>query len=198
MEDRPDTMSGKPEVVRWIAHQILPHEADVRRWLLRHAGNPDDADDIIQHAYCRLAELDYVGHIQSGRRYFFTAAKSILIERLRRSRIVQFRAMTDLDASSIMDDSPSPETIAGDRLELQHVLDLLDTLPPAYREVLHLRRIEGLSQREAAARLGVSENVIENNVARGLRMLLKALAERGVSHAPEAEPPVRRTHVPNR
>lgn len=191
-------MSGKSEIVRWMAHHILPHEADVRRWLIRHSGSADDADDIIQHAYWRLAELDYVGHILNGRRYFFTTARSILIERVRRAHIVQFRAMTDLDASSIMDDSPSPETVAGDRLELQHVLNLVDALPPAYREVLQLRRLEGLSQKEAAARLGVSENVIENNVARGLRMLLKALAEGGLSRGPEDAAPDRRAHVPKR
>lgn len=189
-------MSGRPEIVRWVAHHILPHEADVRRWLVRRLGAADDADDVIQHAYCRLAELDYVGHIRNGRAYFFTTARSIMLENIRRAQIVQFRAMTDLDASSIIDDSPSPETAAGARLELQYVLALVDALPPAYRDVLRLRRLEGLSQKETAARLGVSEKVIENNVSRGLRMLLKALAEGGVAHRPEAAEPTRRTHVP--
>lgn len=169
----------------------------MRRWLARRVDVHADTDEIIQHAYCRLAELDYVGHIRSGRRYFFTTARSILLERIRRSQIVEFRAMTDLDESSIMDDSPSPERIAGDRLQLQHVLDLLDRLPAAYRDVLLLRRLEGLSQKQTAARLGVSENVVENNVARGLRVLLQALAEQGVS-LPDARTSSRRTDVPNR
>ncbi|WP_347303019.1 sigma-70 family RNA polymerase sigma factor [Croceibacterium sp. TMG7-5b_MA50] len=191
-------MPARPEIVRWIAHEILPHEADVRRWLVRRVDVHADADEIIQHAYCRLAELDYVGHVRSGRRYFFATARSILLERIRRSQIVEFRAMTDLDESSIMDDSPSPERIAGGRMQLQHVLDLLDRLPAAYRDVLLLRRLEGLSQKEAAARLGVSENVVENNVARGLRMLLHALGEQGVSLSPDPSAATRRTDVPHR
>lgn len=191
-------MPARPEIVRWIAHEILPHEAAVRRWLIRRVDTHADADEIIQQAYCRLTELDYVGHIRSGRRYFFATARSILLERIRRSQIVEFRAMTDLDESSIMDDSPSPERIVGDRLQLQHVLDLLDGLPTAYRDVLRLRRLEGLSQKEAAARLGVSENVVENNVARGLRMLLKALAERGVAPVQAERTSARRNDVPNR
>lgn len=190
-------MSGRPEIISWVAHQILPHEADVRRWLARRTDNPDDADDILQHAYCRLAELDYVGHIRSPRAYFFTTARSILLERMRRAQVVQFQTMTDLAASSIVDESPSPETVAGARLELQHVLALVDALPPAYRDVLRLRRIEGLSQKESAARLGVSEKVIENNISRGLRMLLKALAEGGLSYRAGDEQPERRANVPN-
>ncbi len=157
-----------------------------------------DAQEIIQHAYCRLAELDYVGHIRSGRRYLFATARSIMLERIRRSQIVEFRAMTDLDESSIMDDSPSPERIAGGRMQLRHVLDLLDSLPAAYRDVLMLRRLEGLSQKEVAARLGVTENVVENNVARGLRMLLRALGERGVSPPADTGTSPRRNDVPNR
>lgn len=188
-------MPNKTEVIRWVAHSILPHEADVRKWLARRVTTPEDAEDIVQQAYCRLAQLDYVGHIANGRAYFFATARSILLERIRRAQIVEFRAMTDLDASCIMDEGPSPETVAGARQELRHVLDMVDMLPPAYRDVLRLRRLEGLSQRETATRLGVSEKVIENNVSRGLRMLLNGLADRGLREEVGDERP-RKKHVP--
>lgn len=191
-------MSGRAEIIRWVADEVLPHEADVRRWLTRHVEISDEADDIIQHAYARLADLDYVGHINSGRAYFFTTARSILLERIRRAQIVPFFSMTDFDASFILDDSPSPEAVVGARLELRHVLDLVDALPAAYRDTLRLRRLEGLSQKEAAVRLGVSEKVIENNVSRGLRMLLKALEDSGAPHGEQASEPARRANVSNR
>jgi RNA polymerase sigma-70 factor (ECF subfamily) len=44
---------------------------------------------------------------------------------------------------------------------------MIDTLPPRCREVVRLRRIEGLSQRETAERLGLSENVVEKEIRRG-------------------------------
>lgn len=169
MDDR------RREIVRWVALNILPHEEEVRRWLLRSVCEPADVSDIIQQAYCRLTELDYTGHIRNPRAYFFATARSILLERLRRERIVQIQAMADLDMASVVDDTPSPEAATGAKLELQSVLIILNNLPAAYRDALKLRRIDGLSQKEAARQLGVTEKVIENNTARGLKMLLSAL-----------------------
>jgi DNA-directed RNA polymerase specialized sigma24 family protein len=42
-----------------------------------------------------------------------------------------------------------------------------------------MRKVEGISQREIAARLGVSESIVENEGARGLRLILKALRDCG-------------------
>jgi DNA-directed RNA polymerase specialized sigma24 family protein len=58
------------DVIEWVALHVLPHEAAVRRWLRGALRNPDDMDDIIQEAYCRIAELDTLQHIRNGRAYF--------------------------------------------------------------------------------------------------------------------------------
>ena len=52
---------SRSEIVAWVGAQILPHEADVRGWLRRVGAHPDDIDDIVQEAYCRLAGLASVG-----------------------------------------------------------------------------------------------------------------------------------------
>ncbi|EHN76805.1 RNA polymerase sigma-24 factor, partial [Streptomyces coelicoflavus ZG0656] len=49
-------------------------------------------------------------------------------------------------------------------------------LPDRCRRIFEMRRILGLSQREIARQLGVSENVVENEAARGLKAILAALA----------------------
>jgi RNA polymerase sigma-70 factor (ECF subfamily) len=70
----------------------------------------------------------------------------------------------------------------GAREQLRLVQRLIDNLPARCRGVFLLRRIEGLSQRQTAERLGVSENVVEKEVARGLRLIMDELAaieERG-------------------
>ena len=42
---------------------LPPHEADVRAWLRHALVPPDDIDDLIQEAYCKLAGLQAVDHI---------------------------------------------------------------------------------------------------------------------------------------
>jgi RNA polymerase sigma factor (sigma-70 family) len=178
---------SRAEIVAFVGSQILPHEADVRAWLRRTGSVSPDIDDIVQEAYCRLAALDDVGHIGSGRAYFFRTARNIAIERIRRARIVRIDCVTEIDALNVVDDEPSPERIVAGRRELRRVQALIEGLPERCRQIFTLRRIHGLSQREVATRLGVTENVVEAQAIRGLRLVLRALSETSAQHSPAAD-----------
>jgi RNA polymerase sigma-70 factor (ECF subfamily) len=178
---------SRAEIVAFVGGQILPHEADVRAWLRRTGGLAADVDDIIQETYCRLAALEAVTHIVSGRAYFFRTARNIAIERIRRARIVRIDCVTEIDALNVVDDEPSPERIVAGRRELLRVQRLIEGLPERCRQIFTLRRIQGLSQREVAARLGVTENVVETQSMRGLRLILRALTETSAQDQPAAD-----------
>ena len=47
----------------------------------------------------------------------------------------------------------------------------MERLPARCREVIVLRKIEGLSQRETAARMGVREDTVERQMVQGMRAL---------------------------
>jgi RNA polymerase sigma-70 factor (ECF subfamily) len=168
---------SRAEIVAFVGGRILPHEADVRAWLRRSGSAPADIDDVVQETYCRLAALDSVAHITSGRAYFFRTARNIAIEKIRRARIIRINCVTEIDALNVVDDEPSPERVVASRRELGRVRTLIEGLPERCRHIFTLRRIHGLSQRETAARLGVTENVVEMQSARGLRLILRALSE---------------------
>ena len=53
--------------------------------------------------------------------------------------------------------------------------DAFDRLPDRCREVVWLRRVEELSQKEVAMRLGISEKTVEKHIAKGMRLLADAL-----------------------
>lgn len=59
------------------------------------------------------------------------------------------------------------------------VLHVLQTLPPAYRETLAMRLIEGLSGPEIAALTGLTHGSVRVNLTRGMELLRDALRERG-------------------
>lgn len=166
----------RDETIRWVAANIVPHEAGVRAWLRRRGAAPPEIDDVIQEAYCRLAELPGVDHIQNGRAYFFATVRSILAHDARRDRIARFEPIEDAALGGLADEAPSPERVVGSRLQLRRVLDLVAALPPAYRHAVEARRVQGLSQKEAARYLGVTEKVVENNTRRGLSLVLRMLA----------------------
>lgn len=191
--------NGRDDILDWVACEVLPHEGRVRAWLGRALVDPSDVDDVIQEAYCRLSELGSVAHIRHGGAYFFTTARSIVLQRLRRERTVSIEVAREPQMiEEFHADDPSPERVVGARRELERVLRLIDELPQHYQRVIELRRIQGLSQKETARILGVTENVVENHSVRGLRMILRALSRSGTTGAPEDVAPDREFDVRTR
>ncbi len=169
-------MDAAPEqIIQWVGSEILPHEADVRAWLRRARLGSEDIEDILQEAYCRMASLASVDHIASPRGYFFTVAKNIALLRIRRARIVRIESVDEIDRLEVVSEAPSPERIAMGRAELARVHRLIATLPARCRRVFEMRKIQGLPQKEIARILGVSETIVENESAKGLRLIMRAI-----------------------
>lgn len=171
MDDR-----RRQRIMAWVAAEVIVHEAAVRAWLKRTM-NPDDVEDIIQESYCRIAGLTDVSHIRNGRAYLFTTARMLVLERIRRARVVSIDTAFELEKFDPVDERPSPEQVTSAHQELRRVKRLIDSLPERCRDVFRMRKIEGLSQREVAAKLNVSEHTVENDVVKGLRLILEAVAE---------------------
>lgn len=165
----------------WIAREILPHEGSVRSWLSRRWRYVIDVDDVIQEAYCRIARLTSVDHIDNPVGYFHRTVHAVVIDTLRRSSKISFIPMTENEWFNVIDNEPlADRTMEADQ-ELGRVNGLLAQLSDTCRRAIVLRRIEGLSQREAAEHLGVSESVIRNHLVRGLNKVLEAMAAQDAS-----------------
>jgi len=147
----------------------------LRLWLRGISISEDEVNDIVQDAYVLIARLDSVSHIRNGKSYFFQTAKSVFIQKIRRARIVPIGQLTELDAIALSDDDPGPERRISARQELDRVRRLIAGLPDKCRVIFEMRRLQGLPQKEIAKRLGVSENVVEMQSVRGLKLILKAL-----------------------
>jgi RNA polymerase sigma-70 factor (ECF subfamily) len=164
---------------QWLASAIMPHEPALRAWLLGKRFPGIDIDDIVQEAYSTLASLDSVEHIRNARTYLFQVARSIVLDQIRHGRVVSMESVADIAALGSIDPQPSPETQAGDRQELRTLGEAIATLSGRRREVFMLRKIAGMSQRDVARRLGISESAVENQVARAIEALGKLIGRGG-------------------
>ena len=158
----------------WVAGNLLPIEGDVRAWLLRRLNRPDEADDLIQEAYCRAWTVTELGAILNPKAYFFRTVRNILIDQVRRAAVVQIGLMADIESAGGQEDLASPERILSARQDLNRVQTLIDALPDRCRRIVIMRKIRGMSQREIAHECGVTESVVENDLRRGLSLVLKA------------------------
>ncbi|HEY9235673.1 MAG TPA: RNA polymerase sigma factor [Phenylobacterium sp.] len=169
--------------IAWIAERIVPHEPDVRRWLRRSTLGGFDPDDAIQEAYARIAAASNLAAVREPRAYFFTVVRNVILEQMRRARITPIAVVADLQSSFVVDEGADPERIAAGRDELRQVFGMIQRLPQKLRQVLLMRRVEGLPQKEIARRLGVPESTVEKRSAKALRLLLADLrsAEDGLA-----------------
>ena len=150
----------------WFARNVLPHEPDLRRWLARVAADLDQ-DDMVQETYAALTREWRT--IRNPRGFMFTVARNVLIRHLRHKRIVNIVTIADLEKLSVIDGQATGEQALVGREELSMLQQALAALPERCRQVLMLRKIEGLPQREVAARLGLSESTVEKHVSAGIR-----------------------------
>lgn len=164
----------------WLGQWVFPHEAELRAWLSRKTLSGFEIDDVVQETYAILAGMESVDHIRNPRTYMFEVAKSVVLRALRRSRIVTFDALAEMaDGMQLPAEEPSPEQIVADRQELGRVAALIAALPPKCREAFTLRKVHGLSQKEVARKLGVSENTIEKHVGKALAILTHKVGHGG-------------------
>lgn len=176
-------MNSDRERTRWFLRNILPHEPALRAWLGRWVVSGIDPDDIIQESYAILAGLDYVNSIQHPRAYLFQIARSQITRHVRRARIVSINAVADLERLETPDASPSPEQYAIDRDELRNLAQAIAAMPEQARKAFVLRRVRGLSQREIAAQMRLSESTVEKHISRGIRFLIDWFGHRGKTYS---------------
>jgi len=155
----------------WFAREILAHEGALMRYLLRSWFRREEIHDLRQEIYVRIYEAAAKARPAMPKSFLFTTARHLMTDRLRRGRVVSIEAVGDLDVLNVLIDEVSPERRMGARQELKRLTDAFDRLPDRCREVVWLRRVEELSQKQVAARMGISEKTVEKQVAKGARLI---------------------------
>ncbi len=174
-------MSADPEEInRWFSAEVLPHEAALRAWLRGQFPQLTDVDDIVQESFARVLRARGRGEVQTPRALLFTTARHVAIDLLRRNKIVAFEPLTESPASPVYDEGRGVAESAAHRQELEILTHAIQSLPDRCRQVLTLRKIYGLSQKEIAAELGISEHTVEVQVANGMRRCAEFLARHGL------------------
>jgi RNA polymerase sigma-70 factor (ECF subfamily) len=171
--------AGEPmrasELEEWFVNEVLPLEAALMQFLRYNWRNQADIGDLLQEIYLKVYEAAQSKLPESTRGFVFTTARNLLIDRVHRSKVVPIEAVTDLEALPIAADEPSADQAVIARDELRRVQDALEKLSPRSRQAILMKQVEGLSRREIAERMQISENTVKWYLSDGLRALASIL-----------------------
>lgn len=156
----------------WFVREVLPLEAALMQFLRHNWRNKTDIADLRQEIYVQVYDAALKQIPERARPFVFATARNLLINRVRQLHVIPIEAAVDASALDAMLDAPGPEHIVIARDELRRLQLALNRLPPRCREAVVLGRIQGLSGREVAAHMGISEQAVSAYLINGIRMLV--------------------------
>jgi RNA polymerase sigma factor (sigma-70 family) len=170
-----------PEITdaqRWFVTEVQPHRVALRAWLLARFPTLPDVEDVVQESFARILRAHEAGPIRCARALLFATARNLAFDTVRRQRVVQYEPVTDQTDSSVLADDADVIATVSKHQELELLTQAIQALPERCRQVLTLRTAYGLTQKQIAAQLDVSESTVEKQTALGIRLCAEFFAFR--------------------
>jgi RNA polymerase sigma factor (sigma-70 family) len=159
----------------WFVREVLPLEATLIQFLRHNWRNKSEIADLRQEVYARVFAAAINEIPEKPKPFVLTTARNLLINRMRDDQVVRIDAVADLDSVDIAVDEPSADRAIIAREELRQLQDALDRLPKRARQAVILKKIEGLSRREIATRMGIAEKTVKRHLTEGMCALADTL-----------------------
>jgi len=164
----------------WFVAEVESHERSLRAYVHYSFPAVRDVDDVVQVSFLKLWQKRAAEPIRSAKAFLFTVARNVALDVIRHNRRSPIEAVGDLAALNVLEDKPTASALASRAERVQLLIDAIDSLPSRCREVVILRKLKFVPQREVAARLGISEKGVEIQLTRGLGRCRDYLARHGV------------------
>lgn len=150
-----------------IQSLYVHHHSWLRTWLRRRLGNDSDAADLAQDTFVRLLSSQRtLKNPESPRGYLQVIANRLCIDLWRRKSIEQAWLEVLASRPESLEISPEEHAIV---LETFYELDtMLQRLPQNVATAFILSQVDGLTYREIAERLSVSERSVKNWMAKAM------------------------------
>ena len=150
--------------------------------LIARIVRPHDVEDVVQETYLRLFQASQQQVIRHPRAFMLVTARNVAFNLVARADALDHEPLAwpenqgnDVDEAgaealllAAADHAPTLEQSAEADEEFQLFCRAVRTLPPQCRRAFVLKKVYGLSQREVARELDVSEGTVEKHLARGL------------------------------
>ncbi|HVF95521.1 MAG TPA: RNA polymerase sigma factor [Sphingomonas sp.] len=144
------------------------------RFFQRRVGPSDDADDLVQDVFSRLAAQD-LASIENIQGYLFQVAANVIRDKARRAGVRHMMTATPENYDIEDEAGFSPERILQSKEALQTMIAAIYELPEQVRIVFSHYHFDGVAQVKIARRMGLSLSTVEKHMAKANAHLLYRL-----------------------
>lgn len=170
-----------------VAALFERHRPELLRFLAARCGNPEEAEDLMQEMWLKLASLSH-GPVANGRAYLFRMANNLVLDTIRGRHRAMARDrgwLVDMGGGEAPPEDRRDPAVAADEAiaaaeEVEMLRAAIERLPAGAARALRLHRLEGLNQREVAQAMGISRSGVEKHLATAMKHLRQALNDCGV------------------
>ena len=159
---------GNKEAFDYIFRQMYPK---IKTFISHLCKDEYEAENISQDIFMKLwINHERIKDIEDFEAYVFTMARNAALKWL---RDYQRRQGTSIDGIQVDSSSPSEDTLLY-YTELENVIGAeIEKMPPQRRTIFKLSRIDGLSHKQIAEKLGIGVRTVETHINLALRDLRK-------------------------
>lgn len=165
-----------PGIARSAAERYV---MELRRYLLRRLGGPQDVEDLVQEVYLKLLTVNPAIRVKKPLAFIFHVAALVLANHragfaLDRQFLTRIADNVDIEespaimerASEALSDRPEESLIVHQQLEQS-----LQRIPPKHAAILLMAKRDGMTYAEIAAELGLSAHSVHKYLQEALAQL---------------------------
>lgn len=143
------------------------HEASIRRIIRRYFPRAEDVEDLTQETFLRGFAASTTMEIREPKAFLFRVARNLALSEVKKKANNATDFLEDSGGAGILSDdgaATAEQEIDGKR-KLAALMRAIAQLPPVYRQVMVMRKVEKLRHKQIATRLNVLVSLVEKRVA---------------------------------
>lgn len=149
---------------------LLPLKDKIYRTGLRITLNAQEAEDLTQDTLLRVwSKRDYLQQVGSIEAYCLAVCRNLALDRMAKRE--NGNLSLEAEQTDAPDNARTPQEQMEHEEELQRVHQLFNRLPEKFRTALQLRDIEGMTYKQAADAMGMTEELFKVTLHRARKNL---------------------------
>ena len=153
----------------------VEHADDIEVFIVRRIGDAHTAADLTQETFIRFANQPQASAIGNVRGYLFKIARNLVLDHFRTANRRQTYTVPNEHLHGVADPSASAEQEVAMREKVAVMRRAISELPPVTQRIFRLNRLEGLSYKQVALKLQISESSVQKHLTLALEHAMERL-----------------------